>query len=324
MTESSPATPPEEFDDPFAEEEAEPAESAEPAEDAAPAAPSEGGAPLLAAAEEPPSGDLDAPHEPGADGLVAPVEGPEQSPDAGASEGGAPSESAPTPAPGVATRSADEPSTKPAAKASKPAPSPKDASSKDPSPEPQPDAAPPVADPPSPEPTTAPTEAKPAPPVVKEPPPPPPQARLVGTYRYAGGSSQRQRLKDAIDSAVQQLNALIRGIGRRRLNESNQIRDQIKISVDGDKVTTTFTPGGTLTTTLGAPAIPWTTDTGNAVKAKAKMVKGRLVQDFKSEDGARRSVYTLDKSGDTLTLSVTISSDRLPEPLKYALTYKRR
>lgn len=168
------------------------------------------------------------------------------------------------------------------------------------------------------------SEASPAAPAALEPPPPPPEARFVGTYRYAGGSAQRQRLEDAIDMGVGQLNAVIRGIGRRRLNESNPIRDQITIKLDGNRVTTSFTPGGTLTATLGAAAIPWTTGTGNAVTAKVKMVKGRFVQEFKSDDGARRSVFTLDKSGNKLTLSVTVSSDRLAEPVRYALTYKRK
>ncbi len=311
----APAAAPEEFDDPFADDE-------DPAAEEAPAAAED---PALAAAVPPAAADSDTPALAGSDApadvddLQGESGGPSTAEPGSADDGPAVDDAKP--------RSAGEEAAAPSSKPSKPSkPSTKSIPAPDKPPSPPNAETPPApaVDEPAaaqPKPTV---EAKPAPPAVKEPPPPPPEARFVGTYRFAGGSAQRQRLKDAIDVAVEQLNALIRGVGRRRLNESNQIRDQIDITVNGDKVTTKFTPGGTLTATLGAASIPWTTDTGNKVQAKVKMVKGRLVQDFKSDDGARRSVFTLNESGDTLTLSVTISSDRLPVPVKYALTYKRK
>lgn len=309
----APAAAPEEFDDPFAEDD-EPAEGAALPADADPA---------LAAAATPAAGGSDTPARPPPDGLTAGVEAVQGGPEG-------PSEAEPESARDEAAtvdseakaRKTDDPPPAPNPNGSKAAPTPKSAPAAGNPPSGASEEAPPSAVDDAP--ATQPAEAMPAPQAVKEPAPPPPEARLVGAYRFAGGSAQRQRLKDAIDIAVQQLNALIRGVGRRRLNESNQIRDQIDIAVNGDRVTTTFTPGGTLTATLGAAAIPWTTDTGNAVTAKVKMVKGRLVQDFKSDDGSRRNVFTLNKTGDTLTLSVTVRSDRLSEPVKYALTYKRK
>ena len=89
-------------------------------------------------------------------------------------------------------------------------------------------------------------------------------------------------------------------------------------------MTTTFVPGGTVTATLDGPQVDWTTDTGGKVKVKMSIVKGRLVQDFKGEDGSRRNVFTVDSTGDKMTMSVTISSSRLTTPMKYALSYKRK
>ena len=183
-----------------------------------------------------------------------------------------------------------------------------------PAPEPTPAPAP------IPEPTPAPTPA----PVEKPAPPPvPPQQRFVGTFRFAGGEAQKQNLEAAIEAAASELNALIRGIGRKRLKESNPVRDQISIAVDGDKVSMTFGPGRTVTGRLEGPAVPWTSDSGKPVQVSFSMVKGRLVQTFTAEDGGRRSVYSLDDTGDRLTLSVTVTSERLTNPLKYALTYRR-
>ena len=154
-------------------------------------------------------------------------------------------------------------------------------------------------------------------------PPAPAQDRFVGTYKFAGGDAQRQALTDAIEAAAQELNALIRPIGRKRLTEANPIRDQITIAVDGDRVTTTFAPGRTVTGTLGGAAVAWTSDSGKPVNVAFSLVKGRLVQTFTADDGGRRSVYTLDDAGDKLTLSITVTSERLTNPLKYALTYRR-
>lgn len=176
---------------------------------------------------------------------------------------------------------------------------------------------------PAPAPTPVPEPAAPAP--VEKPAAPavPPQQRFVGTFRFAGGEAQRQNLEAAIEAAAEQLNALIRGIGRKRLRESNPIREQITIAVDGDKVSMTFGPGRTLTGRIDGPAVAWTSDSGKPVQVSLGLVKGRLVQTFTAEDGGRRSVYTLDEAGDRMTLSVTITSERLANPLKYALTYKR-
>ena len=69
------------------------------------------------------------------------------------------------------------------------------------------------------------------------------------------------------------------------------------VAVDGERVTTTFAPGRTVTGTLGGPAVPWTSDSGKPVQVAFSMVKGRLVQVYTAEDGGRRSVYTLDDTG---------------------------
>ncbi len=156
-----------------------------------------------------------------------------------------------------------------------------------------------------------------------EPPPAPPQLRYAGTYSFSGGEKQRGEVEAAIEAAAQQMNALIRGIGRKRLTESNPIREKIVIAVDGEEVSVTFAAGRTVAGRLGGPAVDWTSDSGKPVKVGFSMVKGRLVLQFTAEDGQRRSVFSLDESGSKMTMSVTITSDRLETPMKYALSYRR-
>lgn len=194
---------------------------------------------------------------------------------------------------------------------------------KDKSPEPAPAPAPSDSPAPTPTPAPAPEPTPPPAPVAPTPPPQPVQNRFAGTFKFVGGEAQRTTVAEAIEAAVQELNALIRGIGRKRLTESNVIREQITIAVDGAKVSMTFAPGRTLTCTIDGPAVDWTSDSGKPVKVKLTAVKGRLVHNYQAEDGSRQSVYTLDESGDRLTLSVTVKSDRLTNPIKYALSYKK-
>ena len=227
-----------------------------------------------------------------------------------AADPAAPGTAAPAAVPTTKSTGEPKPTKKPGTRTPTPADSPAPAPAPAPEPAPVPEPVP-VATP-----APAPVE-KPA------PPPVPAQQRFAGTYRFAGGDAQRTELDGAIETAVQELNALIRGIGRKRLKESNAIRDAITIAVDGDKVTTTFAPGRTVTGRLEGASVPWTSDAGKPLTVKFSLVKGRLVQTFTADDGGRRSVFTLNEAGDRMTLSVTITSERLTNPLKYALTYKR-
>lgn len=310
-----PPPPPQEFDDPFADDAkaegpAEVALAAKP-ENEAPA-PAPGLAGDSTGAPEPAGTATDAPASALAGNATA---APEPTPEPTADP--APATAVPAVAPAKTERAA-----KPKA-ATEPAP--KDKPKAPPSQPVPADSPPPTPAPaPAPEPAPAPAPvAEPAPPPAPVKPPEPAQKRFVGTYRFAGGDAQRQALTSAIETAAQELNALIRGIGRKRLTEANPIRETITIAVDGDRVTTTFGPGRSVTGTLGGPAVPWTSDSGKAVSVAFTLVKGRLVQTYTADDGGRRSVYTLDDTGDRLTLSVTVTSDRLTNPLKYALTYKR-
>jgi len=290
-------------------------------------APQVAAAPADAPAPEPapaaaPAADADAPPPPGTlipDGAPPAAELADPAAvDPAAADPAAPPTAADPAAPPTAVDPATKPGGEPKA-AKKTAPRP-------PGPVPTDSPAPAPAPAPAPEPAPAPAPAaKPEPAPVEKPAPPPvpAQQRFAGTYRFVGGETQRQELEAAIEAAVQELNALIRGIGRKRLKESNVIREQISIAVDGDKVTTTFAAGRTISGRLEGPAVPWTSDTGKPLQVKFSLVKGRLVQTFTADDGGRRSVFTLNDAGDRMTLSVTITSERLTNPLKYALSYKR-
>lgn len=307
----APAPVPKEFDDPFADEAGRASSSSAEAAQAPESTPPGEGAGASGSDEA-------------TGALAAAPTGIEGAPAEAAPTEAAPIEAAPTEAAPAAVATPEAAPTKAAATTKRPAKAPSAATTgasapvpSDSTPEPTPEIEP------APAPEPAPVATKPAPETKPEPPPQPPQLRFTGTYKYAGGASQRAEVEAAIEAAAQQVNAVIRGIARKRLTESNPVRESIVIAVDGDKVAVTFTAGRTVRGVLGGPAIDWTSDSGKPVKVAFSLVKGRLVLNFTAEDGARRSTFTLNEAGDRLTMSVTISSERLETPMKYALTYRR-
>jgi hypothetical protein len=48
-----------------------------------------------------------------------------------------------------------------------------------------------------------------------------------------------------------------------------------------------------------------------------------IVQEVGNSDGTRRNVFRVSPDGHTLTMSVRVTSSRLPQALEYSLTYRR-
>lgn len=183
--------------------------------------------------------------------------------------------------------------------------------------------------PPAPEPPVLadiPAAPEPAPPPapVAVKPAVPDHERFTGSYAYSGGQAQRDQVAAAIEATVMALNVLFRPLARKRITEGNPLREQVGLAVAGKSVTVSFGADRKLTGQLDGPAVPWTSDTGSALTVTFSLVKGRIVMNCVAKDGARRNVFTLDESGDRLTMSVTMSSERLPVPVKYALSYRRK
>lgn len=168
----------------------------------------------------------------------------------------------------------------------------------------------------------------PAPAPASTPAPMPPVApgpeRFTGSFTYVGGQAQRDQVAAAIEATVMALNVLFRPIARKRITAGNPLREQISFAVVGKTVSVSFGADRNISGQLEGAATSWTDEAGSPLKVTFSLVKGRIVMHCQGEGGARRNVFTLDEQGDKLTMSVTMSSDRLPVPVKYALTYRRK
>lgn len=144
-----------------------------------------------------------------------------------------------------------------------------------------------------------------------------------GRYAYAGGQKQRDGVAAAIEATVAELNPLIRNLGRKRLTEANQIPKQVSISINGDKLTLDF-DGRSHEVSLDGKPLKTQSRDGEKVKVSHRMRGDRLVEIIDGTGGDRRNTLSLSDDCNRLTLKVSITSNQLPVPVEYRLTFKRK
>lgn len=149
-------------------------------------------------------------------------------------------------------------------------------------------------------------------------------ADFNGNFRYSGGSAQRADLDQAIEDAVMQLAMPIRGIGRKRLTNTNPIDDTLDIKVSGDKVQTIFESGFDAECTIDGGTVKWTSKKGDKYKVRVRKKDTKLVQVIEGEDGVKTTVFVLSADKQSLTVHHKIEADRLETPMTYKLSYKRK
>jgi hypothetical protein len=82
---------------------------------------------------------------------------------------------------------------------------------------------------------------------------------------------------------------------------------------------------------LNGDPVLWDRETGRAcaevrgecVRVTTEWEDDRLAQTFVAEDGQRVNVFAVSPDGNTLTVSVTVTSPHLRAPLIYRLVYNR-
>lgn len=145
---------------------------------------------------------------------------------------------------------------------------------------------------------------------------------LQGTFVYvAEGSDDIDR---AIQQAVSGMNFITRPIARGRLKKTNAPYGSLSLSHTPSQVTVTTDGRAPIVTPASGEPAKWTREDGEVLDVSTEWQNGRLVQTFAAEDGKRVNVYSLGADGNTLSLQVTVSSPRLPEPMTYTLRYRRQ
>lgn len=150
----------------------------------------------------------------------------------------------------------------------------------------------------------------------------------------AAGDDMEQVIRNALPKVKSALGRSIlgRGTATKRLREVNRPYGWIRFAPEGNTITVETDlwngPQWKLTTVRNGTLNDWkrrnpegkvetvrvTTDTQGAT----------MTQRFQAPDGTRSNVYSLSPDGRTLTMNVTVTSDKLTGPITYKLVYRRR
>ncbi|AWV88576.1 hypothetical protein [Bradymonas sediminis] len=151
------------------------------------------------------------------------------------------------------------------------------------------------------------------------------QAQFAGTYVSTRNlKKDRAAIAQVIEELVDDMAFYKRSFARSALIESTEPCANLHVAFAADTITLNCKGHPDTTSPKNGAFINWEDDDGHIVRLSQKLDGQRIVQVFKNDDGTRENVYTLRDGGKSLLLSVTISSDQLPRPLKYSRVLQRQ
>jgi hypothetical protein len=146
---------------------------------------------------------------------------------------------------------------------------------------------------------------------------------FVGEYKFVGGQKERDGVTAAIELSLDAVNAVVRNLGRSRLQESNEVPASIEITLDGE-VLAIEQAGESYSARLDGVKVKTKNKQGDKVRVLHTLSGDKLTQRIIGDGGERSNRYKLSSDGKRLTLAVEITSDQLPVPVSYSLSYERR
>lgn len=114
----------------------------------------------------------------------------------------------------------------------------------------------------------------------------------------------------------------LRPIARSRLRKTNPGFEKISLVFEGDQARVSAGPGAPVVLPMSGAPIRWKREDGEVFTVRGKLQNGTYTEMFEAPDGTRTNAFSLD-SEDRLVLNVTVTSPRLPGPLRYKLVYQR-
>jgi len=125
-----------------------------------------------------------------------------------------------------------------------------------------------------------------------------------------------------IAAATANLRPADRVEARERLTANNPIHRELTLRADPRLVTLAWEGQSAMRMPMGGRAVPWTGPDGRKDLVSARLEGSDLVQTLLGEDGMRTCVFRLENG--LLQVRVTVKAMRLPAPITYTLTYRRR
>lgn len=146
--------------------------------------------------------------------------------------------------------------------------------------------------------------------------------RYVGTWTFVGGKAEIDGRDQAVEDTVAELNSLIRGIARDKLTKASPIFQTIEVSRDGGALSIKF-DDKEVVAGLDGGRTQTTGSDGGTLNYHLEIDDKHLYQVFKGDKGGKKNTFTLvgDKK---VRVKFKITSKRLPKPVVYKLTFKKK
>lgn len=146
-----------------------------------------------------------------------------------------------------------------------------------------------------------------------------PVREFVGTYRFVGGEPERANVDRAIDEAIADMNAFVRGIARGRLADANVVPEEL-ILVGGGNMFAVVVDKLPYTGRLDGVTTKVKTSTGDVMDMRYQTTP-TFDQIFSDSEKGRVNRFEL--RGQQLIMHVRVHAQQLPRELIYALTFER-
>lgn len=144
---------------------------------------------------------------------------------------------------------------------------------------------------------------------------------LRGTFRLNEQASDDVRA--AIEEAVRGMNFITRPIARGRLTRTNEPYRSVRLAYDDEQVWIKTDDRDPIVTPANGAPIKWRREDGEEFDVSTEWENGRLEQTFVAGDGRRVNTYSVSPNGQTMTMTVTITSPKLSADLVYRLVFDR-
>jgi hypothetical protein len=146
---------------------------------------------------------------------------------------------------------------------------------------------------------------------------------LTGELRFVGGQRQRELVVQAIERSVESL-PRFHDVARKRLTKANAIPETVRMSMDGPDLVVIYGDQAPQRAPLDGSPREWRNPEGQTITLTHELRGDRLVQTTSGGGGRRVMVWSFDHERGLVRVQSTMSSPRLPVPVRYRLTFKQR
>ena len=147
------------------------------------------------------------------------------------------------------------------------------------------------------------------------------QDSLEGRYQLAISRERAESIiHEAIEKATEEMGFIREQVGENRLEAKNPVLSAIAIELTETHARIQY--GEHRFEVQRGSFGSLTTPDGESARARARVQGNRMIVDWRLDAGQRRDVFT--REGDTLHFQVRITSEQLPEDVRYRLDYRVR